>query len=319
MKFRTEINIPKQKRQINYNSEIVLFGSCFTENIEKHFNFYQFKNNSNPHGILFHPIAIENSINDCIENKKYQEEDLFYFNDLWLSFNHHTKFSSENKKDILDDINNQIQQTNLALTKASHILITLGSSWVYRLKDSERFVANCHKIPQKKFQKELLSIHQVVKSLESSIAKINSVNPNIIILFTVSPVRHLKDGFVENNLSKAHLISAIHQIIDYKQTFYFPSYEIMMDDLREYRFYKSDMLHPNEIAMEYIWEKFKDSWIDPNSFHLMQEIENIQRSLQHKPFNKFSKKHQEFIQKTESKIKAIQIKYPHIKFSNNIA
>ncbi len=314
MKFRTEINIPKQKNQISYNSEVVLFGSCFTENIEKHFNFYQFNNNSNPHGILYNPTAIENSINDCIANKKYITEDLFLFNDLWLSFNHHTKFSSENKEGTLSDINKQIQQTNSALTKATHVLITLGSSWAYRFEESDKLVANCHKIPQKKFHKELLNINQVVKSLENSISKIKSINPNTLFLFTVSPVRHLKDGFVENSLSKAQLISAIHQIIDYNQIFYFPSYEIMMDDLRDYRFYKSDMLHPNDIAMEYIWEKFKDSWIDPNAFHLMQEIKNIQRALQHKPFNRSSTKHQEFIKKTDSKIKTIQIKYPHIKF-----
>lgn len=314
MKFRTEINIPKQKNQISYNSEVVLFGSCFTENIEKHFNFYQFNNNSNPHGILYNPTAIENSINDCIANKKYITEDLFLFNDLWLSFNHHTKFSSENKEGTLSDINKQIQQTNSALTKATHVLITLGSSWAYRFEESDKLVANCHKIPQKKFHKELLNINQVVKSLENSISKIKSINPNTLFLFTVSPVRHLKDGFVENSLSKAQLISAIHQIIDYNQIFYFPSYEIMMDDLRDYRFYKSDMLHPNDIAMEYIWEKFKDSWIDPNAFHLMQEIKNIQRALQHKPFNRSSTKHQKFIKKTDSKIKTIQIKYPHIKF-----
>ncbi len=314
MKFRTEINIPKQKNQISYNSEVVLFGSCFTENIEKHFNFYQFNNNSNPHGILYNPTAIENSINDCIANKKYITEDLFLFNDLWLSFNHHTKFSSENKEGTLSDINKQIQQTNSALTKATHVLITLGSSWAYRFEESDKLVANCHKIPQKNFHKELLNINQVVKSLENSISKIKSINPNTLFLFTVSPVRHLKDGFVENSLSKAQLISAIHQIIDYNQIFYFPSYEIMMDDLRDYRFYKSDMLHPNDIAMEYIWEKFKDSWIDPNAFHLMQEIKNIQRALQHKPFNRSSTKHQKFIKKTDSKIKTIQIKYPHIKF-----
>jgi len=315
MKFRTEINIPKQNNQISYHSKIVLFGSCFTENIEKHFNYYQFKNNSNPHGILFHPIAIENSIIDCINNKNYTEADLFYFNDLWLSLNHHTKFSSENNSTVLNDINKQIQQTNLTIRNASHILITLGTSWVYRFENSDALVANCHKIPQKKFQKELLSVKQIVNSLENSIAKIKSVNKSTIILFTVSPIRHLKDGFAQNNLSKAHLISAIHSVIDKKQTFYFPSYEIMMDDLRDYRFYKNDLSHPNDIAMEYIWEKFKNSWIDENSFELMGEIENIQKSLQHKPFQGSSKKHLEFINKLNHKITTLKKKYPHFDFT----
>ncbi len=314
MKFRTEINISKQNNQICYNSEVVLFGSCFTENIEKHFKYYQFKHNANPHGILFHPIAIENSINDCIDRKIYKKEDLNNFNDLWMSFNHHTRFSNEDEKGALSAINKQIKKSNLALKEASHILITLGTSWVYRFKDSDKLVANCHKIPQREFQKELLSVNQIIQSLEKSIAKIKSVNPNSILLFTVSPIRHLKDGFSENNLSKAHLISAIHNVIDNKQTYYFPSYEIMMDDLRDYRFYKSDMLHPNDIAMEYIWEIFKHIWIDPDSYHLMQEIDTIQKSLQHKPFNKSSKKYKEFLQKTDDKIKVIQNKYQHIKF-----
>ncbi|MEN8125334.1 MAG: GSCFA domain-containing protein [Bacteroidota bacterium] len=314
MKFRTEINIPKQNDQITYNSEIVLFGSCFTENIEKHFKYYQFKNNTNSHGILFHPIAIENSINDCTQNRNYKEKDLYHFNELWMSFSHHTKFSDENNRVVLKNINKQIRQTNLALTKASHILITLGTSWVYRFENSDELVANCHKIPQKYFKKELLSVSQIIRSLENSIAKINSVNPNTVILFTVSPVRHLKDGFAENNLSKSHLISAIHRVIDNKQIFYFPSYEIMMDDLRDYRFYKSDMLHPNEIAMEYIWEKFKNTWIDERSFQLMDEIESIQKSLQHKPFQRSSKKYLEFLSKLEHKIKILIDKYPHFEF-----
>lgn len=316
MKFRTEINITKEENLIDYNSNIILFGSCFTENMESHFNYFKFNNTTNSHGIIFNPLAIERALSECADNKKYVQKDLYFYDNLWLSFNHHTKFSSENKKEILTKINNQIIKTNLALTKASHVLITLGTSWIYRFKESGELVANCHKIPQKQFQKELLNINQVIQSLENSITKIKSANPNTIIIFTVSPVRHLRDGFVENNLSKAHLISAIHHVINNKQVFYFPSYEIMMDDLRDYRFYKGDMLHPNEIAMEYIWEKFKNSWIDINTFPLMHEIENIQKSLQHKPFNISSKKHQDFLKKTKSKIKIIQNKYPDIKFSN---
>ncbi len=315
MKFRTVLNIPKEKNNIDYNSNIVLFGSCFTENMEKHLSYFKFKNISNSHGILFNPKSIEKAISDCVINKGYNQHDLNYFDDIWLSFNHHSKFSSVSLSKTLEQINQNIRNTHNALTNASHVLITLGTSWVYRYQKTGKLVANCHKIPQRNFNKEILSTDENIEILKRIISLIQQINTNTTIIFTVSPVRHLKDGFIENTQSKASLHTAIHQIIDHKKTFYFPSFEIMMDDLRDYRFYKNDLLHPNETAMEYIWNIFKQTWIDENSYNLMKEIDRIQKSLQHKPFKIDSQKHQMFLKKLDKKIEVLTKKVPQIKFN----
>lgn len=314
MKFRTEINIQKEKNTINYDSKIVLFGSCFTENIEKNLNYFKFQNTTNSHGILFNPKSIERAIHDCVIKKEYTQNNLHYFDGVWMSFNHHTKFSSVYLAKILEQINNNITKTHKVLVNASHILVTLGTSWVYRYKETDNLVANCHKIPQRNFKKEIISIDENTAILKQIISDIQQINSKASIIFTVSPVRHIKDGFVENTQSKARLHTAIHNVIDNRSTYYFPSFEIMMDDLRDYRFYKNDLLHPNKTAMEYIWEKFKDAWVSTDSYSLMKEINSIQKSLLHRPFRENSEKHQIFLKKLNKKIYQISKKYDHIHF-----
>ncbi len=315
MEFRTPIQLIKEKKQIDYNSNVVLFGSCFVENIEKYFNYFKFQNITNPHGIIFHPKSIEKSISECVKNKEYQQRDLYYNQDYWLSFNHHSKFSSDRLDEVLTKINSNIKTTHHALKKASHVFITLGTAWIYRFEASGNIVANCHKIPQKEFQKSLLSIEQITQSLTKAITNLKKINPDVTILLTVSPVRHLRDGFVENSRSKAHLHTAIHEVVDKKSVFYFPSFEIMMDDLRDYRFYKNDWLHPSETALKYIWEKFKFAWIAEKAYPLLEEIDGIQKSLEHKPFRKDSEEHQKFLLKLQNKMESISASHPFIKFS----
>jgi len=314
MKFRTELKIPQGINSIDYVSKIVLFGSCFTENIRNHFNYFKFETNINSHGILFNPKSIEYAIHDCVSNRKYNQHDLGYFDKLWLSFNHHSKFSSIYLAKILELINKNITQTHESLINASHIVITLGTSWVYRYKKTENLVANCHKVPQKEFHKELLQIDQIKESLDQIIALIKKTNAKANIIFTVSPVRHVKDGFVENTLSKAYLQAAIHQIIDNKHTFYFPAFEIMMDDLRDYRFYEADMIHPNSTAVNYIWDIFKKSCLSDKAEDIMTSIEGIQKDLQHRPFNTNSESYQKFKENLNKKIAALTAIYPNIKF-----
>ena len=214
---------------------------------------------------------------------------------------------------------NQLNQAstliNTALKSNTHIIITLGTSWVYRLLESDEIIANCHKVSQHKFKKELLSIEEINKSLSSIISLIRKVNPDINFIFTVSPIRHLKDGFIENQQSKSHLISALHQIIKKQEnTFYFPSYEIMMDELRDYRFYKEDMIHPNQIAINYIWEKFYKNWLSDEAIGLKKQVMKIQSGLEHRPFNPDSKKHQQFLFSLQEKIEILKKKYAHISF-----
>ena len=314
MKLQTQIPFKKQSDNlINYASNILLIGSCFVENIGNKLEYFKFQNLLNPFGILFHPKAIEILIAGAIEKKKYSEKDIFFYNEQWHSFDAHSKLSNPSKEILLLELNSQLGLTNQKIQKASHVIITLGTAWVYRFVESQNIVANCHKVPQKQFSKELLSVEEIVQSFENMVRLIKKVNPDVAIIFTVSPVRHLKDGFIENTQSKSHLITAIHSILT-DNIHYFPSYEIMMDELRDYRFYAEDMMHPNHLAIEYIWNKFKEVWISEDSNKIMDEVDVIQKNLQHKPFNPNSESHQKFLQNLEISKQQLELKLPFIKF-----
>jgi len=315
LQFTTKIPVQKNNFPIDYDSKILLLGSCFAENIGKKFQYFKFQSTTNPFGIIFNAVSLEKLIRRCVENKKFTESDIFFHNDLWHCFEVHSELSNPSKQAFLENLNAIIESTYVKITSLSHCIVTLGTSWVYRNIESNEIVANCHKVPQKQFTKELLSISQTEESLQNIVSLIHSVNPNCHFIFTVSPVRHIKDGFTENTLSKAHLITALHASnFQLPTSSYFPSYEIMMDELRDYRFYAEDMLHPNQTAIDYIWQQFVTSTISDESKSLMIEIENIQKSLAHKPFNPNSESHQKFINHLDLKIKAIQNQYPFIKF-----
>lgn len=316
MKLQTHIPIQKEYyNPIDYNSKVLLLGSCFVENIGRKLEYYKFQNSQNPFGILFHSLAIENLITNAINEKEYKEEDLFFHNEQWHCFEVHSKLSSTSKEDLLVNLKEQIKLVNQKIHESTHVIITLGTAWVYRNLELDKIVANCHKVPQKRFSKELLTVNEISESLEASVSLIKSVNPNVNIIFTVSPVRHIKDGFIENSRSKSHVITAIHQVVEPRnQVHYFPSYEIMMDELRDYRFYKEDMLHPNDLAVSYIWEKFQHGWISESALETMEEIESIQKGLMHKPFNPNSEAHQAFLNNLERQKELLISKHPLIRF-----
>ncbi|CAL2083626.1 GSCFA domain-containing protein [Tenacibaculum sp. 190524A02b] len=316
MILQTQIPLKQQQHNtIQYNSNIVLLGSCFSKNIGNKLNYFQFQTLQNPYGILFQPKAIEQLITNAINEKEYTNANLFLHNERWHCFEAHSSLSATKKNTLLSNLNTATKTTLKQLKKASHIIITLGTAWVYRLIETDNLVANCHKVPQKKFLKELLSVTDISESLAAIDVLIKSVNKNASIIYTVSPVRHLKDGFIENQQSKAHLLSAIHSVVEpRKNTFYFPSYEIMMDELRDYRFYKEDMIHPNNIAIDYIWGKFQSVWIDENSQQIMQEVATIQKGLAHRPFNPDSEQHQAFLKKLAQKKEILLQAFPHMSF-----
>ncbi|MBN4070327.1 GSCFA domain-containing protein [Olleya sp. AH-315-F22] len=326
MKFQTQITPEKQSNNlIDYNSKILLLGSCFVENIGDKLEYFKFQNTINSFGILFHPKAIQTLISNTINQKKYSEKDIFFHNERWHCFDVHSKLSNTSKDMLLLQLNNVLDLTSQQLHNTTHIVITLGTAWIYRFIESNQIVANCHKLPQKQFKKEILSVDEIATSLESIEKQIRSVNPNIQFIYTVSPVRHLKDGFIQNQQSKSHLITAVHNFLNQKsssdnyrnvnhRSVYFPSYEIMMDELRDYRFYDEDMLHPNNTAINYIWEKFKEVWIDSEALITMQDIDSIQKGLLHKPFDPSSKSHQQFLQQIEDKKARLQSNFPYIVF-----
>lgn len=316
MQFRTPIPIPKSNHPLDYNSKIVSLGSCFTENMGDKFQYFKFQNIINPFGIIFNPVSIEKIIHKAIHATLFTEEDVFFYNERWHCFDVHSDLSNSNKEELINNLNAIVKSTNQQITESTHFIITYGTSWVYRNMESDSIVANCHKVPQKKFQKELLSVETIKESLAKTTQLIHSVNPDCNIIFTVSPVRHIKDGFVENQWSKANIISALHETFDFQLSTvsYFPSYEIMMDELRDYRFYAEDMLHPNQVAIDYIWKRFKETTISETAFSIMDEVSAIQKSLSHRPFNPESESHLKFESKLREKITKLENQYSFMKF-----
>ena len=317
MSFFLPINIPKTSVSIDYNAQIVSIGSCFAENISSKLSYFQFRNKSNPWGILFHPLAIEKLFDSAVNKRDFSEEDAFCHQEVWSSFDVHSALNALSKQELLENLQKQTSQTAQSLKSATHIVITLGTAWVYWHKSTEKYVANCHKIPQKEFEKRLLSIDEIVHSLNNMVSLVRKINPDCQFIFTISPVRHIKDGIVENQQSKAHLIAALHEFLHQQNTdslYYFPSYEIVMDELRDYRFYAEDMLHPNETAIAYIWQKFVETCIDKSVWDDMKKVDEIRKSLNHKPFNAHTSAHQKFIGNLNRKIALCQQKYPFMDF-----
>ncbi|KAF2515201.1 GSCFA domain-containing protein [Flavobacterium foetidum] len=318
MQFRTQIPIQKSNTSIDYHSKILSMGSCFAENMAEKFDYFKFQNETNPFGIIFNPVSIEKLFRRICNQDLFGEKDVFFHNERWHSFEVHSDLSNADRQELLETLNKAISETNKQLKEATHLIITFGTSWIYRSTESNEVVANCHKVPQKQFLKELLSVEIIQKSIQNIMDLVQALNPNINFIFTISPVRHIKDGFVENQLSKSHLFTALHSVLNTehskRNTAYFPSYEIMMDELRDYRFYGEDMLHPNQIAIDYIWKLFSENYIAETEFSIMKEVDEIQKSLRHRSFNPESEQHQKFLAKLQQKINRLGEKLPHIKF-----
>ncbi|HEU4497318.1 MAG TPA: GSCFA domain-containing protein [Flavobacterium sp.] len=316
MQFTTPVPIQKSNTQIDYSSRILSLGSCFAENIGEKLDYFKFRSETNPFGILFHPPALEKIISRAILKEEFTEKEIFFHNERWHSFDVHSGLSDTDKGAFLQTLNTKLLLLREHLFQSTHILITLGTSWVYRKTETGQLVANCHKVPQKEFSKELLSAEEIKQSLKRIIDSVAAVNAEASIIFTISPVRHIKDGLVENQRSKANLISAVHEIISYESgaASYFPSYEIMMDELRDYRFYAEDMLHPSQTAVDYIWEKFAEASVSGPASSLMKDIDFIQKALRHKPFNREGLEYQKFKEHCRQKITALKLKLPFIDF-----
>jgi hypothetical protein len=318
MNFRTQIPIPKNNNPIDYSSRIVSLGSCFAENMDEKFQYFKFQITTNPFGIIFNPVSIERIIERVVNQDFFIEKDIFYHNERWHCFEVHSDLSHDDKEHFLENLNQIIQSVHAHMLASTHIIITLGTSWVYKNVETNQIVANCHKVPQKNFTKELLSVDTIKQSLENIVSLMGAVNKNAKFIFTVSPVRHIKDGFVENNVSKANLITAIYSVLQVPplgaEGAYFPSYEILLDELRDYRFYKEDMLHPNQTAIDYIWIRFFENYISEKEFKTMQEVCDVQKALHHKPFNPNSESHQQFLSKLRDKMAKLVLENPNLKF-----
>lgn len=315
MQLQTTLSVTRAEHPIDYSSKILLMGSCFAEHIGDKLEYYQFQTYGNPLGIFFHPEAIAAFLERIVQNKVYTEEDVFEHQEQWHCYEAHSRLSQNSREGLLGDLNRQLEISSRTLENATHIFLTLGTAWGYRFKDTGQWVANCHKVPQKYFSKELMMVSDVEACLHKIGGFIRKLNPKVQLVYSVSPVRHLKDGFIENQRSKAHLISAVHQLVQEGEALYFPAYEILMDELRDYRYYSEDMVHPSTQAIEYVWEKFCRVWIADCAADVMKEVGEIRKGLAHRPFNPDSKAHKDFRKALEKRITELQEEYPFMEFN----
>lgn len=319
MQLLTAITIKNLEPAINYNDQILLTGSCFTEHIGNYLADVKFNTLQNPNGILFDPMSVCNSLVSYIQEKQYTSDDLFYLNECWHSWQHHSRFSNPDKELCLQNINQSQQTAHAFLRNADWLIITLGSSFSYRLVENNMPVANCHKTPAQNFNKHLCSIEETVTAFDSTIHQLFHFNKKIKIIFTISPVRHLRDGVVENNRSKARLIEAVHHLVNkFSRLYYFPAYELVIDVLRDYRFYDIDLVHPNYAATQFVLEKFSESCFNENTRQLMNEIKKIVIAKNHKPFNPQSQLHKKFLKDHFQKTQALQKQYPFLNFEKEL-
>ena len=334
MDFMVNIDLKKPQRQIAYHDKILLVGSCFTEHIGNSLEELKFSVLQNPNGILFDPHSVSRSLVSYTQNKQYSEEDFFQLNETWHSWQHHSRYSHTNLQEAVRIINSSQQRAHDFLKQANWLVITLGSSFSYRLVNltpqpplhparRERGgepVANCHRAPAQWFNKHLMAIDEIISVLDDCLGQLFQFNSKLNIIFTVSPVRHIRDGVVDNNRSKARLIESVHQLVNkFDHLYYFPAYELVIDVLRDYRFYDIDLVHPNYMATEFVLEKFAEACIDENTRKLMQEVKSIVIARKHKAFQPETNAHKQFLSLHFEKAKALMEKYPFLDLTGEMS
>jgi hypothetical protein len=319
MQLILTLDIPPLAKPITYHDTILLVGSCFTENMSDRLLQYKFRVLANPHGIMFNPLSVAHSLDSYIDGKQYTEASLFYHNELWNSWEHHTRFSHTDKQVVLDGINHSQQAATDTIKKAGWIIVTLGSAFQYYLKEGNLPVANNHRAPAQWFEKTLLDIDTITHALSQTLDKLHVANPNAQVLFTISPVRHIRDGVVDNNRSKARLIEAVHTLCQrYKQAHYFPAYEIVIDILRDYRYYDIDFVHPNYLATSFVWEQFVHACIAPETQIIMKEALEIVTARSHRTRFPDTQAHKDFMSTYAAKTQALAHRYPFMNMQEEL-
>jgi hypothetical protein len=330
MELMLPVNIPDPGVRLEPGQQILSVGSCFTEHIGTALQELKFNVLQNPNGILFDPVSVCRSLQSYIRPQSYTESDLFYLNETWHSWNHHSRFSGTDKATVLQGINSAQQSAHEFLKDAGWLIITLGSSFSYRLVKEDAKpelplaagggVANCHRAPAPWFRKHLLTIDETVAALDNTIHMLFRFNPGLKIIFTISPVRHIRDGVVENNRSKARLLEAVHHLVGkFDRLYYFPSYELVIDILRDYRFYAEDLVHPNYLATGFVLEHFLKTYTSPETRKLLEEIRKLNIARKHKASFPDTEAHRKFLQAHLEKAKSLQAQHPHLDFSADIA
>jgi hypothetical protein len=317
MIFRTTVDIKPSETKLTYGDSAMFLGSCFAAYIGDRMKFCKMPAMINPSGTIYNPESIFTTISNIISNKPAVIDDLYNFNDVWISFNHYTDFSSGNPDMLLDKINEQNEKAFTFLKNASFLFITFGTARVYRFKKTGALVSNCHKIPGVNFDSELLSVENIINKWIPVLDELSVFNPKLKVIFTISPVRHWKDGAYGNRLSKSTLFLAVDELMKHKtKPSYFPAYEIQMDDLRDYRFYADDMLHPSSAAIDYIWEKFSETYFEKSTIDLQQSVQKISKAVEHRIMTDSKIKKRLFAEKILKQINDITQKTDLIDFSS---
>jgi hypothetical protein len=315
MNFRTLLPFEKSVTDISHLSSTLCVGSCFAANIGQKLENSKFPTFINPFGISYNPISITDCLSQLIENQLFTKEDIFQQGEFWHSFSHHGHFSKMSPEETLAGINSQILAARAFFKTTKKIIITLGSANIFVHQKTAKIVANCHKVPQQAFEKRKLHLEEITSALENVLISLKIQNPDLEVILSVSPIRHLREGIVENQRSKAALILASEELckrLDFVH--YFPAYEIMMDDLRDYRFYESDMTHPTSQAVDYIWDFFQKMYFSEKTQLLTQRVESIIRASSHRPFYTQSTDYQNFIKNILIKIDALKSEFPYLDF-----
>ena len=316
-KFRTEVNVTPSPHKISHKSGILFIGSCFTENIGARMMECKFNVDINPFGIVYNPMSVRQNLEILFSGKKYTISDLYNYQDSWISFDHHSRFSFPEPEICLKEINNRIEYSHSRIRTIQYLIITFGTAWIYKIAESGKLVSNCHKLPADFFDRELLKMENILSDYRNLITDLLKINPGLRIIFTVSPIRHWKDGPVQNTISKSIVILTIHELLKiFDCAEYFPAYEIAIDDLRDYRYYEEDMLHPNNQMISYIWNKFCQTYFEDETLQIMKDIGKLNNALKHKPFHPGTPKHKEFLHKQMDYINTLKEKYHFLNFSD---
>jgi|694.fasta_scaffold67241_4 hypothetical protein len=320
MKLQTEVLVTKSKFEINHRHKIISIGSCFSEHVGDKFKTSKFNILLNPFGQLYNPVSIANSIDLALEGKVYEESDLFFHLGRWHSFDHHSDYSDTNKETVLSRINNEIQALKSFIIDMDVMFITFGTSFYFHNIDLGKDVANCHKLPNKEFEQKMISVEAVTNRFNLLLSKLSELNPKAKFVFTVSPIRYFTFGNFENNVSKSVLFLAIEDLLKKNlNTSYFPSFEIIMDELRDYRFYNHDMIHPNQTAIDYVWERIGNTYFSNETLVMIKEIKQIVKDANHRPFNPNSYDHSVFKVKAIDKLNSLLDRHPFLNFDEEIA
>lgn len=317
--FRTSIPQVAFPLAFSHTQPTLCVGSCFAENIGQKLTDHKFSTIVNPLGILYNPYSIGNALDYLIKGDFFEEKDLFSNNGLYHSFDHHGGFSMPNPSETIRNINNELHRGSIFLKSTKRLILTFGTSNVFVYKKTGQIVANCHKMPNQEFERKALSVDHILERLRPVFRQLKSAIPDLEVLLTVSPVRHIRDGHIENQRSKARLLLACEQLCkDFDFAHYFPSYEILMDDLRDYRFYAADMIHPNEVAINYIWGYFSQCFFNEETKELNSKINKIVNATKHRPFHQKSPAHQGFIAKQIQLIEQMQVANNFLDFESEL-